>query len=254
MWWQTLKASIIGIIIGIIPAAGPDIGAFLSYNEAKRASKTPEKFGKGSWEGILASETANNAVTGGSLIPLLTLSIPGSAPAALFLGALYIHGLRPGPSLFTTHADITYTMLVGFLIINFMMYFIGLAFCKGACKVVKTPRSVLVPLVIVLTVVGSYACSSSMFEVGVMFISGIIGYIMVKNNLPISPIALGLILGPILEQALQQSLIMFHGNLWLTLTRPIAIAFLLFAIVSLSYPFIAQWRKKRNNSGPGPVV
>lgn len=244
-WWVTLKSAVIGIIIGIIPAAGPDIGSFICYNEAKRSSKEPEKFGKGSPEGIIASEAGNNGVTGGSLIPLLTLSIPGSAPAAIFLGALYIHGLRPGPNLFTKHADITYTMLVGFMVIQILMYFIGLAFCKGACSVVKTPRSALAPMVVVLTVIGSYACDTTMFDVWVMLISGLIGYVMVKNDLPLSPIALGLILGPMLEQALQQSLIMFHGNILLVFTRPIAVLFFLFGVISLSWPFVYKWRQSR---------
>ncbi len=136
-------------------------------------------------------------------------------------------------------------MLVGFMIINILMYFLGLAFCKGASKVVKTPRSALAPMVVVMTVIGSYACDTTMFDVWVMFIAGLIGYVMVKNDLPLSPVALGLILGPMLEQALQQSLIMFHGNILLVFTRPIAVMFFLFGVVSLSWPFIHKWRQSR---------
>ncbi|MFZ7103893.1 MAG: tripartite tricarboxylate transporter permease [Peptococcaceae bacterium] len=251
-WSTVIRSALIGIGIGIIPAAGPDIASFIAYNETVRASKNPEKFGKGAPEGIIASEAANNGVTGGSLIPLLTLSIPGSPPAAVFLGALFIHGLRPGPTLFTKNVDIVYTLLVGFALINILMYFIGLAYCKVSVKVLKTPMTVLIPVIMVLTILGSYAVQVSMFDVGVMLISGIIGYIMLKNNFPVSPIALALILGPMLEQALEQSLIMFNDNLWLVFTRPIAVLFILFTFLSLFWPVISKYlakSKKAANAG-----
>ena len=239
-WKVTLKSSVIGIIIGIIPAAGPDIAAFISYNEAMRASKKRHMFGKGNPEGIIASEAGNNGVTGGSLIPLLTLSIPGSAPAAVFLGALFIHGMRPGPMLFTKNADVTYTLLVGFALINILMYFLGIGFCKLASSIVKAPRYVLVPSIITLVVVGSFACQQSMFDVGLMFAVGIIGWIMQKNDLPVSPIALGLILGPMLEAAAGTTNIMFNGNGWLIFTRPISVLFIAFTVLSLGWPYLAK--------------
>ncbi|KJS88423.1 MAG: hypothetical protein JM58_01285 [Peptococcaceae bacterium BICA1-8] len=236
----TIRSSLIGIGIGIVPAAGPDIASFISYNQAMRSSKTPEKFGKGAPEGIIAAEAANNAVTGGSLIPLLTLSIPGSAPAALFLGALFIHGLRPGPTLFTKNAEIVYTLLVGFAIINIFMFFVGMGFCKISSSVVKVPRAVLVPIIGVLTVVGSFAVQQSLFDVGIMFAAGIIGYFMLKNDFPVSPIALGLILGPMLEQAIVQSSIMFKGNYWMIFSRPLAVVFIVLTIFSLFWPMISK--------------
>ena len=145
-WFNLLRSSIIGIIVGIIPAAGPDIASFLAYNESKKASKNKDTYGHGVYEGLIASESANNGVTGGSLIPLLTLAIPGSAPAAIFLGAMIIKGLRPGPLLFTSHASEVYTLIVGFAVINIIMLFVGLLFCKIAKKILFIPKQVLVTL------------------------------------------------------------------------------------------------------------
>lgn len=244
--WKTLiKSSIIGIIIGIIPAAGADIAAFLAYNESKRVSKNPEKFSKGSVDGLIASETANNGVTGASLIPLLTLSIPGSAPAALYLGVLYINGLRPGPMLFNNNPQIVYSLLVGFLLVNILMYFVGIGYAKIAGNVVRVPREILVPVILVLTVIGSYACNHNWFDVGVMFVVGVAGYLLSKAGFPLSPIALGLILGPIFETAYYQTGVMFGGNMALIFTRPIAVLFIFFILFSIFWPIIRQAFAKR---------
>jgi len=185
---------------------------------------------------------------------LLTLSIPGSAPAAIFLGALFIHGLRPGPTLFTNNVDIIYTLLVGFAVINIMMLFIGLAYCRLSAQVVKIPGSILVPLILVLTILGAYSGQMSMFDVGVMFVSGLIGYIMIKNNFPVAPIALALILGPILEQSLAQTLIMTQGNILMAFTRPLTVVFLLLTLFSLFWPFISFWYKKLHNRDEKSIV
>lgn len=240
-----IRSTIIGIAIGIIPAAGPDIASFLSYNEAKKASKTPEKFGKGSIEGIIASETANNAVTGGSLIPLLTLGIPGSAPAAIFLGAMIIHGMRPGPMLFVENASTVYTLLVGFAVINVMMLFVGTLYCKCAGKILKIPKAVLATVIVVLSVVGSYSINQNMFDVFVMFGAGVIGYIMVKNNFPVSPVALALLLGPMLEEAITLTDTMYAGNFMMMFTRPLTCIFFLFTLFSFVFPFIKNMLDKR---------
>ncbi|WP_064505511.1 tripartite tricarboxylate transporter permease [Defluviitalea phaphyphila] len=240
-----IRSSIIGVAIGIIPAAGPDIASFFSYNEAKKASKSPEKFGNGSEEGIIASETANNAVTGGSLIPLLTLAIPGSAPAALFLGAMIIHGLRPGPLLFTQNAKEIYTLLVGFLVINICMFFVGYIYCKMAGKILLIPNAILCTIIVVLATVGSFSINQNIFDVIVMYISGIIGYIMVKNDFPTSPVALALLLGPILEENLVQVKTLFGDNLLILFTRPLFTIFFCFTIFSYAFPFIKNMKRKK---------
>lgn len=249
-----IRSSIIGVVIGIIPAAGPDIASFFSYNEAKKASKNPEKFGKGSTEGIIASEAANNAVTGGSLIPLLTLAIPGSAPAALFLGAMIIHGLRPGPLLFTQNAKEIYTLLVGFLIINILMFFVGWLYCKMAGKILLIPNSILATIIVVLATVGSFSINQNIFDVAVMFIAGILGYIMEKNNFPTSPVALALLLGPILEENISQVRTLFGDNYLQLFTRPLFTVFFMFTVFSYVFPFVKNARDKKKANAKGAVA
>lgn len=239
-----LKSAVIGVVIGIIPAASADVAAFLAYNESKRASKHPETYMNGEADGLMASETANNAVTGASLIPLLTLSIPGSAPAALYLGVLYVNGLRPGTTLFEKNAATVYTLMAGFLVVNILMYFVGLAYCKIAGNVVRVPREILVPIILVLCVVGSFACNHNWFDVWVMFIIGTAGYFLSKCGFPLSPIALGLILGPIFEPRLAQTRTMFKGNFLLLFTRPICVVFMVLIVVSLTWPLIHAGFKK----------
>lgn len=233
-----MRSAIIGIVIGIIPAAGPDVASFLSYNEAKKASKEPELFGNGSTEGIIASETANNAVTGGSLIPLLTLSIPGSAPAALFLGAMIIHGLRPGPMLFVQNASEVYTLISGFALINILMIGVGLICCKGFSMMLKVPKPVLMTVIVVLSTIGAFAINKNMLDIYVMFISGVIGYIMVKFDYPMSPIALALLLGPTFEKNFQLSTRMFNGDWSKLFQRPMSLVLLAIIFISIGLPYI----------------
>lgn len=245
--FNLIRSTIIGIVIGIIPAAGPDIASFLSYNEAKKASKHPEKFGNGSDEGIIASEAANNGVTGGSLIPLLTLSIPGSAPAAIFLGAMIIHGLRPGPLLFTQHASTVYTLLVGFAIVNIMIFFVGWAFCKFAGKILLIPKQILAVIIVVLATVGSFSIQQNMMDVVTMFVAGIVGYFMLKYDYPLSPVALALLLGPMLEEAITLTNTMYD-NFFMIFTRPLTIVFASFIVFSLLWPVIKKNLFKRRAS------
>ena len=240
-----IRSTIIGVVIGIIPAAGPDIAAFLSYNEAKKASKKPEEFGNGSVEGIIASEAANNSVTGGSLIPLLSLGIPGSAPAALFLSAMYIHGLQPGSQLFTRDAGTVYTLMVGFVVINVLMVIAGLLFCKIANFVLVIPKSILATMIVILATVGAYATNKSMFDVLQCYIAGIAGYIMVKNDYPLSPVALALLLGSMLETAISQTMVMYPHNILQMFTRPYTIVFAILVVISFAWPFIKKRMEKK---------
>ena len=233
------RSSVIGIFIGILPGAGGDIGSWVSYNEAKRFSKKPEQFGKGSIEGICASETANNAVTGSSLIPLLTLGIPGSATAAILLGALIIHGLLPGRTLFTDNAHITYTVIFGFLLANIFMGVVGMVVGRHMSHITRLPNYVLIPMIIALSTVGAFSLGNDMFNVYTMFFFGILGYLMRKSGFPPAPLILGLILGPIAETGFRQSLILADGSVVLhILSSPISL--ILFAATILSI-FSAVW-------------
>lgn len=247
-----LRSSGIGTFVGMLPGAGADIGSWVSYNEARRFSKNKEKFGKGSIEGVAASETANNAVTGGSLIPLLTLGIPGNVPTAILLGGLIIQGLVPGRELFTTHANITYSVIIGFIIANILMGIIGLFAAKYFVKVTNVPKYILIPLIIVFSIVGTYAISNNLFDVWVMIAFGLVGYLMRKTGFHPAPVILGIILGPIGENGFRQSLVMAQGDiLSFYFSRPISVILIVLIIITLLSPIIIKlWatRKKSKNS------
>lgn len=233
-----IRSSVIGTIIGIIPGAGTDIASFFGYSEAKRNSRHPEEFGKGSIEGVAGPEAANNAVTGGSLVPMLTLGIPGNSVSAVFLGGLLIHGLIPGSELFTKHGVVTYTLMVSLFLSNIAMCAFGLIGAKTFIKVVKIPTNILSPLIIVLSVIGSYALRNNIIDVVIMFCFGILGYIMEKGKYATAPIILALILGPMAEKELRRSLLILGGSIFPAFQRPICIILILLIILSLSVSFI----------------
>lgn len=241
-----IRSAIIGTFIGIIPGGGADIAAFVSYNEAKRWSKNADKFGTGIPEGIAAPEAGNNGVTGGAMIPLLTLGIPGDAVTAILLGALMIQGLQPGPLLFKEHGDLVYTIFSGLLVGNVLMLISGLLGIRLFIKVLSVPKNVLTPIIFILCVVGSYAMNNSFFDVGVMLISGVIGYIFMKLDFPASPIILALILGPMAESNLRRSLIMSGGSYSIFFTRPISAVLLVLAVITFVTPLLRDLMKKKN--------
>jgi putative tricarboxylic transport membrane protein len=207
-----MRSSLIGTIIGIIPGEGAAVGAFFAYSEAKRRSPEPEKFGTGIDEGIVAPETANNATVGGALVPTLTLGVPGSPAAAVLLGAFLIHGLAPGPALFTERPDLMYSIFIGLFIINLLMMVIGLVAIRFAARLIMVPTAVIVPTVMLLSFVGVYSVSNSMFNVGVLLGAGVLGYVIRKLGYSIAPLAIGFVLGPILENSLRQSLVIADGS------------------------------------------
>ncbi|MGI6114218.1 MAG: tripartite tricarboxylate transporter permease [Mahellales bacterium] len=241
-----IKSSIIGVFIGILPGAGADIGSWVAYNEAKRSSKQPETFGKGSIIGIAASESANNAVTGGALIPLITLGIPGSAVAAILLGGLMIQGLLPGHELFSKHAVVTYSVMFGFLLSNILMGFIGYLFSKQAVKITKVSMTILGPIIITLSAVGSYAIQNSIFDVYIMVAFGLIAYFMRKSGFGTAPTILGVILAPMLEANFRRALVLSKGNLIrYFFSRPIAMTLFMLVVLALFLPFIVERINKK---------
>ncbi len=241
----TLRSSLIGIGVGIIPAAGPEIAAFVAYNEARRTTREPETFGKGNLDAVAAPEAAHSGATGGSLIPLFTLGIPGSAPAAIFLGAMMIHGLRPGPMMFESRPEVGYTVIVGFILTNVLLYFVGATVCRMMAQAVRTPQNVLGPIVLVLTVIGAYAVGGTMIDVWVMWGAGLIGFLLQRFGFPLSPICLALILGPMLEAEAERSLVMFDGNMLHIFGRPIALLLLAFALIMFFGPLINGYIRRR---------
>ncbi len=243
----SLRSTVIGSIIGILPGAGASIAAFIGYNEAKRFSKEKEKFGKGSIEGIAGAEAANNAVTGGSLIPTFTLGIPGESVTAVLLGGLMIQGLQPGPDLFTVHGKITYTFFAGFIVVNVFMLILGLTGSKLFAKVSRVPDSYLIPLIFSLSVIGSYAIHNNIADVVVMFVFGFIGYFVHKFELNSASIVLALILGPIGESGLRRSLILNHQSYSILFQSTVSKVLLLLTLFSLFSPIVMdklQNRKK----------
>lgn len=243
----SLRSTVIGTVAGILPGAGGTIASFIGYNEAKRFSKNKEEFGKGSIEGIAGAEAANNAVTGGSLIPTLTLGIPGNSVTAILLGGLVIQGLRPGPDLFTTHGEITYTFFAGFAIVNIFMLILGLFGVRFFAKVSAVKDSILIPIIFALSVVGSYAINNRMSDVWVMFIFGIIGYFVKKFDLNAAAIVLALILGPIGETGLRRTLIMNKGDISSLFNSTISWVLIAFSILSLLSPIIMSKIERKKN-------
>lgn len=230
-----LKSAFIGTFIGIIPGVGTPVACFVSYNEAKRSSKHPDAFGTGIIEGVAAPETANNAVSGGSFVPLLTLGIPGSAQTAVYLGALLILGIQPGPELFSNQGPIAYSIVFGLIAANIFMLLIGLFGIKYFVKVIKIPSAILIPIILTFTVIGSFAIHNSIFDVLAMCALGFLGYILRLNEVPLAPIVLAKILGPIGEQALIQTLSITHGNILIIFTRPICLVLLIITVASVYF-------------------
>lgn len=233
-----LRSSGIGTFIGMIPGAGGDISCYVAYGEAKRFAKKGDKFGEGEIKGVAAAETANNATTGGAMIPLLTLGIPGDAVTAVMLGALMVQGLQPGPLLFEHHADIVYTLFLGMLVANLLILIIGLPAIRLFVKVLSVPKIIIASIILILCVVGSYALGNNLFDVWVMLIAGLIGYFMNKHDYPASPVILALILGPMMESNFRRSLLIGDGDWSIFFTRPISAILIGLAIITLFTPLL----------------
>ena len=240
-----IRSWLIGNIVGILPGAGASIACFMGYNEARRFSKHKEEFGKGSIEGVAGSESANNAVTGGSLIPTLTLGIPGESVTAVLMGGLIIHGLQPGPELFTTYAGMTYTFFAEFVLVQFFMLGIGLLGCKGFARISRLSDAILIPSIFLLCVVGSYAIHNNFVEVIIMMIFGVIGYLARKFDLNAAAIVLGLILGPIGEKGLRRSLLISDGDPSILFSTPICWVLIVLCVVGVLSPLLMSKVERR---------
>lgn len=236
-----IKSGTLGTFIGSIPGLGCDIAAFIAYGEAKRVSKKPETFGTGSLVGVAAPEAANNGATGGAMIPMLTLGIPGDAVTAVLLGALTIHGIQPGPLLFRDHLDVVYPIFAGMILCQLALLIIGLSGAKLFARLININRKVLTPVIFLLCIMGSYAMRFSFFDVGLALVIGIIAYFMEYGGFSVSPILLALILGPMAEQNMRRALMLSHGDPSIFVTRPISIFFLLLTVFIL----FSGYRKAR---------
>jgi len=241
-----LRSSVIGTIIGIFPGAGATIAAFISYDVSKRASKEPEMFGKGSLEGVAAAEGANSSSVGGALVPLLALGIPGSATDAVLLGAFMLHDLVPGPLLFRDNPEIVYGIFAALIVANIIMLFIGLYGNRVFIKVVSVPEAILYPMILAIAVIGSFAVSSSMFDVGACIGFGIIGWVFKRYGYPVAPVVLGIVLGDMVEENFRRAVIMDGYGAFFR--DKLAFVVLLLALGSFIYPLVKQWRERKKSS------
>jgi putative tricarboxylic transport membrane protein len=228
-----IRSSLIGIGVGILPGIGGSTAGLLAYTAAKNASKHPEKFGTGIIDGVIASETANNAVIGGSLIPLLTMGIPGNTVTAVFLGGLMIHGISPGPLIYTKNGDIMYGIFTALIIANIFMLAFERAGLRLFVKLLDIPKHILLPIIMVLCAVGAFSSSSRIFDVWCVFAFGLVGLLFKKLVIPSTPFIIGFILGKMAEQNLRRALMASAGNWSVFVTRPISLVFLLIATISI---------------------
>lgn len=253
IWKTVLRSSGIGTFIGVLPAEGATVASMIGYSEAQRWSKTPEEFGKGSVEGVAGAEAANNAATGGAMVPTLVLGIPGSATTAVILVGLMVHGLRPGPYLFTEQVDKVYAIFGAMLVANIMFFVLGLRAAKLFARVSLVPRAVLWPIVFMLSLVGAYSLNQAMMDVALVLIFGFVGYFMRRFGFSVAPVAIGLILGKMVETNLQNSLKIFDGQWWMIFTQPLALFFIVLAVLGLMRPAISSHLAKRKAQRPAPL-
>jgi putative tricarboxylic transport membrane protein len=232
-----LRSSGIGTFIGILPAEGSTVAAIMGYNEARRWSKNKAEFGTGCPEGIAGPEAANNAATGGAMVPTLALGIPGSGTTALILAALIMHGFRPGPYLVRETPEFIYAIFGAMLLANLMFLAIGLAGAKVFSQITLIPRAILWPAVFTFSMIGAYAGSSSLLDVWVMLIAGVVGFVMLRHGFGLAPLVMGLILGPLVEESFSQSMIMYDNQFLHFFESPIVIALFALTAVSLLWPF-----------------
>jgi putative tricarboxylic transport membrane protein len=245
IWKAVLRSCGIGTFIGILPAEGATVASMIGYSEAKRWSKTPEEFGKGAVEGVAGAEAANNAATGGAMVPTLVLGIPGSGTTAVILVGLLVHGLRPGPHLFTEQIEKVYAIFGAMFVANVMFFILGLFAAKLFARVTLVPRGMLWPVVLAFSVLGAYSLDQAMVDVYIALIFGVIGYLFRRFGFALAPVAIGLILGEMVETNLQNSLKMFDGQWWMIPMQPLAALFLVLAVLGISQPYILGYLSRR---------
>jgi len=242
---QILRGSVLGTAVGALPGAGADIASWMSYALSKKMSKEPEKFGTGHVEGIVESGAANNSALAGAWIPALVFGIPGDSITAIIIGVLYMKNMNPGPSLFTTNPQNIYAVFLIFILANLIMIPLGILCIKAARRILKVPRNILMPIILMFCIVGTFAINNSVFSVGVMLAAGVVAYVLEANKFPIAPAILGVVLGTMLEENFITSMIKSDGNLMAFFSRPIAATLATVTIlVWISPALVALWRRR----------
>ena len=244
---NAFRSSLIGLGIGILPGIGAGTSNILAYIAAKKRSKTPEEFGKGKLDGVVASESANNAGIGGAMVPLLTLGIPGDAVTAILLGGLMIHGIQPGPMLFLTQGPLVYTIFAALIVSAILMLVIEFWGLRVFIRLLAIPKHILLPIILVLCAVGAFGLASRVFDIWTILAFGILGYAFVKGGIPTAPFIIGFILGPMAETSFRRGLQLSRGDYWGFLTNPISGAFLALAALSIAWQMWAEFRPNKGN-------
>ncbi|KPC77894.1 transporter [Thermoactinomyces vulgaris] len=238
------RGSLLGFFIGVLPGAGATLASFFSYILEKKLSKNPDKFGKGAIEGVAAPESANNAASGGAMIPLLTLGIPGSGTTAILMGALIMYNVQPGPLLFDDHPQVAWGLIASMFIGNVMLLVLNMPLVKMFAKIIETPAKYLIPIIIAISFFGVYAVQVNTFELYLLIGFGVIGYFLAKHDYPLAPLVLGLVLGPMIENNLRRALTVSNGDWSVFVTHPLSLTFLIIAALWLIIPFIMKLRGK----------
>lgn len=245
--WNFLRSTLLGLGIGVLPGIGGGTANIIAYATTKNLSKKPEEFGKGNPAGVVASESSNNAAIGGALVPLISLGIPGDTVTAMLLGGLVLHGLQPGPMLIQNSGDVVYGIFAALIIANILMavfLFLGM---RGFVRLISVPQAILLPIILALCVVGAFGVNNRLFDVGALFFFGFIGYLMIKAKIPLTPLVLGFILGPILETNLRRGLMLSEGDFMPFLTEPIAAGFLMLTVFSIVMKIYSNRKRKKLN-------
>ena len=246
---QILRGSVLGTAVGALPGAGADIAAWMSYAMSKKFSKEPEKFGTGHVEGIVESGSANNSALAGAWIPALVFGIPGDSITAIVIGVLYMKNMNPGPTLFTTNPQNIYAVFLLFIVANLIMIPLGILCIKVAKRILKVPREILMPMILLFCVVGTFAINNSVFQVGVMLVAGILAYLLEANKFPVAPAILGVVLGGMLEENFITSMIKSNGDLTAFVARPIALGLAILTALVWFAPLLFRMLRK-----PVPAV
>jgi putative tricarboxylic transport membrane protein len=238
-----LMGSFLGFFVGLLPAAGATPGSIMAYGFAKTMSKDPDSYGKGNVDGVAAPESANNAASTGSMLPMLTLGIPGSPTTAILLGGMVIWGLEPGPRLFVDHTGFVWGLIASLYVANFFSILLNIAFIPIFIGVLKLSFTILAPIIFVMCVVGGYAPTQDMHDVWLMLLFGVVGYLMRKLDYPMAPMVLAIVLGPLAESSMRQALLQSHGSVLVFFERPISGAIMLFALLLFLMPVIKAGKR-----------
>lgn len=235
-----MRGSLLGFFIGVLPGAGATLASFFSYIAEKKFSKTPEKFGTGAIAGVAGPESANNAASGGAMIPLLTLGIPGSGTTAILMGALIMYNIQPGPLLFDDHPEVAWGLIASMFVGNLMLLILNMPLVKVFAKIIETPKKYLLPIIIAISFFGVYAVQYTTFDLFLLLACGILGYLLVKNDFPVAPLVLALVLGPMIENNLRRALTISNGEFMIFFTKPLSLILLIVAAAWLLVPLLLK--------------